>query len=142
MRRFGVTLVLLALTSFANAGEEVDAQARAIKAFESKVQEYASFRERLRSRLPPLEKAGDPAAIGLYQKALAKAIVDARANAAQGDVFLMAVQPVFRTVIAAEFEGPAGERLRETLREDLDEDTEARLVAFSRAVNAGYPDGA
>src|SRR5262249_3121590 len=136
------TMALLALATALGAEEKVNEQGRAIKAFQDKVAEYAALHKKLEGGLPPVKKGADPTEIKLHQEALAKAISEARVNAAQGEILVEAFQPILKRVIEQEFKGPNGGRKHETIHEDMDGDGKQKLVAFVPKVNAAYPDGA
>ena len=57
------------------------------RAFQDRVSDYARLRERLILRLRADERSGEGSAAGVFQRALADAIRDARRNAVVGDMF-------------------------------------------------------
>ena len=135
------SVALLAILSCAG-GEKVNPQGQAIKEFQDRVEAYVQLHKKLEGELPPLKPGADPAEVKAHQEALAKAIAAARASARIGDVFVEAVRPLFRELIAREFKGPGGAGKRETIREDIDAASKQKLDVFVASVNARYPEGA
>jgi hypothetical protein len=73
-----------------------------VQEFAARVQDYVALQRRLLATIPPVQKADDPEQIAAYQRALARAIRDARSSAKPGDVFVPAVVPHFRSLVKAD----------------------------------------
>jgi hypothetical protein len=111
----------------------VNLEAKAMLAFQDRVEEYVALRERLEATLPPVPKAMTPELIVLRQRELMKLIAEARSDARQGDMFSPEVQGVIRALVARVFDGIDGAELED---EVMDENP-GRLEI---GVNDRYPD--
>jgi hypothetical protein len=97
----------------------VDPQA-AILDFEQRLQQYVELHRTLEKDTPPQIVTPDPARILAAADALADAIVVARPNARQGDIFTPPIAKVFRERILLGFPGVGDERFLEELYESSD----------------------
>ena len=93
-------------------------EARDLKVFNDRVQEYVKMQKNLEASLPALKPAMDPAQIVEHQHALARKIADARRDARQGDIFTHEVTEQFRKIIRSAFHGPEGRLARKTIQQD------------------------
>ncbi len=142
-RRIRVTRLLLWLSLFAFvapgfAGQartpRVSEEARDLKVFNDRVQEYVKMQKDLEASLATLKPTMDAAQIVEHQHALARKIADARRDASQGDIFTHEVTEQFRRIIRRAFRGPEGRRARRTIQQD----TPFRVIVLH--VNDVYPE--
>lgn len=142
-RRIWVTHLLLWLSVFAFvspgfAGQaqapRLNEEARDLKVFNDRVQEYVKMQKDLEASLPTLKPRMDAAQIIEHQHALAKRIADARRDARQGDIFTHEVTKRFRKIIRREFHGPEGRLARKTIQQD----TPSKVIVLH--VNDVYPE--
>ena len=105
--RFLVPAVMLsfalALSASARQGTPAGAAlGSALKRFEDAVGAYQHLHQEAEAKTGPLPKSADPKAITSHQLALGEAIIQARPNARQGDLFTPQVAGLFRRLIAAD----------------------------------------
>ena len=104
-----------------------------IEAFKARVAEYVALRTSVEAKLPELVDTKDPVKLTARQKALAAAIIQARAGASTGDVFVKACQPTITRILRDDFaKRPRADR--QALMKDVPAGTKVQ-------VNAEYPDG-
>jgi hypothetical protein len=115
------------------AGQPVNADARALAAFEAKLKEYAALHQKLEDSLPSLSKDSTPQQIDSHQRALAKLIQQARPRARAGDIFTPQCQVAIKRLLAKVFGGAEGAALRASIM-----DENPGKLALS--VNGRYPD--
>ena len=106
----------------------------ALQMFRQRVGAYAALHQRAAASLPPLAPSDDVQWILQQRADLAAAIIAARPNARQGDIFVPSVASAFRGIIG---ESLAGVDIAAMLR-DLYEDCEAP-IGYRPVVHAGYP---
>ena len=132
------TLVLFAIHPLAPAiqrkGPPVNPDAATIQAFKKRVDEYIALHRKLESTLPALPKQTTPQQVDAHQRALAKLIQQARANAKPGDLFIRPMQEVVRRLLVPVFAGRAGEQIKAEIT-DKEYKGNVKLV-----VNGRYPD--
>jgi hypothetical protein len=105
--------------------------------FDRRISEYAALHRRAAASLPPLTPSADVKWL-MYERAnLSFAIIAARPNARQGDVFAPSVANAFRTVIREALTNVDVE----VMLGDLYEDCEFP-IGYRLEVNGGYPDWA
>lgn len=104
-----------------------------IEAFKARVAEYVALRTSVEAKLPELVDTKDPVKLTARQKMLAAAIIEARAGATSGDVFVKACQPTITRILRDDFA-----RRRRADRQALMKDVPAGTKV---QVNAEYPDG-
>ena len=92
--------------------------ARDMKVFNDRVQEYVMMQKRLEASLSTFKPTMDAAQIVEHQHALARKIADARRGARQGDIFTHEVTERFRKIIRRTFDGPEGRLARKTIQPD------------------------
>ncbi len=144
-RRIWVTRLLKCLSLFAfvapvfagqaqppQVGEE---QARVFKLFAARVGQYVKLRKDVEASLPALKPTKEVARIADHQHALARKITQARRGARQGDIFTDEVTRQFRGIIRGEFQGPAAQLARKTIRPD-----DSSKVIVRLHVNDVYPE--
>jgi hypothetical protein len=130
---FGI--LLLSGYSFRTAQQDVKVNetARIFQEFTKRAQRYADMHKKVKSQLPPIDANATPVMISRYQKSLASAIQDARADARKGDIFFPEARSEFRRIIVSEFAGPNGKSARALIQND-------RLRKLFLRVNAVYPE--
>jgi hypothetical protein len=69
------------------AGNKADAFAASLAAFEQRVKDYISVRDKVARTLPEVKETGDPAKISARERALGIAVAMERRTARAGDVF-------------------------------------------------------
>jgi len=96
--------------------------------FSTRIEAYLELRRSLEQGLPPLVLTNDPEEIERAERALAKRIREARADAKQGDIFTREIRADFRRALL------------------LETDSETRIAlmdenpgAFSIQINGRYP---
>jgi hypothetical protein len=100
--------------------------------FKKRVEDYAAISKALADSLPKLPTDATPQQIDQDQRAFEKLVVQARANAKEGDLFIPEMQTYVRTLLAGVFEGPLGASERKAVH---DEPHPVRPV-----INRRYPD--
>jgi len=106
---------------------------KAFTAFEARVKEYVSLRERIEGRLPKLSKDARPEEIEAHKTAFQEAVRKARAAAKPGDLFTAEVAAHIREVIKSELRPKERQEVRQTVLE-----SEVKGVALR--VNQPYPE--
>jgi hypothetical protein len=101
--------------------------------FTKRVDEYVTLHRKLEGTLPKLSKEATPQEMDDYQRGLARLIVNARANARQGDIFTTPIRAYFRRQIAVAFAGADGRKLRSSIMEE-------NVGPIKLAINDRYPD--
>ena len=113
---------------------EVNPDAAAIAEFKIRVDAYADLHRQLAKGDAEPKETKDPAELNAAKAALTAKIQAARANAKQGDVFMPAIRPVFRRLLAPELKGEDGRDAKAILKDDA---PAPGSVPFK--VNAKYP---
>ncbi len=127
----------------AEAGPQVPmspAEQAALKAFRDAVAQYAALHAREAAKLGT-PRADSAAGADAKTTSLAAAIVAARQQAKQGDIFTPAVQPVFRRLLAKELQGPDTGAARSAVVEGNPQ-KDGESVPVKPRVNTEYPSGA
>jgi hypothetical protein len=139
------TWLLLAVAAFALQpvyAQEVQEQPRTsqsveedriVAAFEGRVKEYSTLRERLEDKLPKLPKDATPEQIKAHKTRFEEIVRSARLTAKQGDLFRPDVAEHIRKTIRNLY---TGEKLK-ALREEI---MEAETAGVPLRVNYTYPD--
>jgi hypothetical protein len=73
------------------------------QAFLAAVKEYWALRSKVDDSVPQLTETSDPTKIAARERALGDALIKARANAKEGDVFVKPFIPVLQRIIKADF---------------------------------------
>jgi hypothetical protein len=128
-----VAAVGAATLPVAAARAQTSATATGIDEFKARVAEYVELRTSVEAKMPPLVDTKDPVKLTARQKALASAVIEARAGAAAGDVFVKACQPALTRIVRDDFARRARAD-RKALMQDVPAGTKVQ-------VNAEYPDG-
>ena len=144
-RRIRVTRLLPWLSLFAfvapglagqaQAPQLSEEQARVLKIFTARVQQYVKLQKDVEASLPALKPPSQAARIDGHQRALARKIAQARSGARQGDIFTEEVTRQFRRIIRGEFQGPEAQLARKTIRQNDPSQVSRRLH-----VNDVYPE--
>jgi hypothetical protein len=108
----------------------VNEDARLMADFEKRIQDYVALHNKLEATLPRLPKEANPQQIDAHQRALARLIERARANAKQGDIFLRETRALFRRRLA----GVVTRDVRATIMD------EAPPPGLKLPINSRYPD--
>ena len=129
---FGI--LLLSGHSFRTAQQDVKVNktARIFQEFTKRAQQFADLHKKVQSQLPRIDANATPAMISRYQKSLASAIQDARADAREGDIFFPEARSEFRRMIVSQLTGPNGKSARALIQED-------RPQKLFLRVNVVYP---
>ena len=106
---------------------------QAFAAFEARVKEYVSLRERVEGKLPKLSKDATPEQIEAHKMAFQEAVRAARASAKQGDLFVPVLAQHIREVIKSELKPTTKKEVRETV-------LESEVKAVPLRVNYPYPE--
>jgi hypothetical protein len=118
--------------SFAGFQAPTTADAAAVDAFTKRVAAYTALQKKITADLPSVPGKPTPKQIDDYQRALGRAIIQARKGAKKGDVFGPDMTAVIRRVLAPVFKGPEGAKVRAAI---IDEPH-----PVVPAVNVRYPD--
>ena len=102
-------------------------------AFNKRVKEYLTVRERVRKQLGPVSKEATPEQIDAYQKKNVAALRAIRTYAKQGYIFTPVTANYFRDLIRAEFKGTDRAELRKTV-------LEAETAGVPMRINYPYPE--
>lgn len=113
--------------------QPVNQDAKALAGFLDRVNQYVTVHQKLENSLPKLSKQSTPEQIDTHQRALAKLIQEARADAKPGDIFTAESQAVIKKLIAKVFGGPNGAAIKASV---MDENPGVPNLK----VNARYPD--
>jgi len=112
----------------------VNPDAATIEAFKKRVDEYVALHRKLEASIPALPKQATPQQVDTHERALAKLIQQARADAKPGDIFFPAMQRLVRRLLAPVFTGKAGAQIKSEIT-DKEYKGNVKLV-----VNGRYPD--
>jgi hypothetical protein len=112
----------------------VNPNAATIAEFMKRVNEYVALHKKVEATLPALPKQTTPQQMDAHERALAKLIQEARANAKQGDIFIRPMQQLVRRLLRPVFVGRAGEQIKSEIT-DKEYKGSVKLV-----VNGRYPD--
>lgn len=112
----------------------VNPNAKAIAEFQKEVDEYVELHRRIARTVPPLSEHASPEMIDAHQRALGRAIQQARKNASVGDIFERDIRPVLRRLLHGLFAGVEGQKLLMSVMEENPGET-VKLV-----INGRYPD--
>lgn len=100
--------------------------------FTKRVEEYASRSKTLAASLPKLPKDATPQQIDQDQRLFEKLVVQDRADAKPGDLFIPDMQTYVRTLLADVFAGPLGGAERKAVHDEPH--------PVSPVINKRYPD--
>jgi hypothetical protein len=112
----------------------VNPSAATIAEFMKRVNAYVALHKKVEATLPALPKQTTPQQMDAHERALAKLIQDARANAKKGDIFILPMQQLVRRLLRPVFVGRAGEQIKSEIT-DKEYKGSVKLV-----VNGRYPD--
>jgi hypothetical protein len=129
--------ILLVLTPPDVAAQKkpaVNPNAATIRDFMKRVDEYVALHKKLEATLPSLPKQTTPQQMDAHERALAKLMQEARANAKPGDILTPAMQRLVRTLLRPIFQGKAGQQIKAEIT-DKEYKGSVKLT-----VNGRYPD--
>lgn len=129
-----LTAAMIACASAEPQKDRANPDAAAIADFLKRVNAYVDLHKKLEGTIPSLPKDANPQQIDQHQRALAKLISDARANAKRGDLFTPEMERIAHKLLNDIFRGPAGDQLK---REIFEEAGQRNIVP---RVNGRYPD--
>ncbi|MEO8522897.1 MAG: hypothetical protein ABI603_16130 [Acidobacteriota bacterium] len=101
--------------------------------FDARVKDYVALHRRLEDTLPHLSNNSTPQQIDSHQRALARLLQEARADATPGAIFTSDIQAVVQRLMAQVFGGPDGAALKASI---MDENP----GPLKLTVNSRYPD--
>ncbi|HXG56353.1 MAG TPA: hypothetical protein VNJ03_13330 [Vicinamibacterales bacterium] len=108
-------------------------EAAILATMNQRINEYVTLHRKLERKLPQVPREATPEQIDRFQRALEKAVREARAGAKQGELFTPESRVVITRLLATIFGGPDGKELKASV---LDETP----VGVQLAVNGRYPD--
>jgi hypothetical protein len=132
---YAVLLSCFALAWPAAAQQKVNADAKVLADFQSRIAKYMELHKQLERESPRLEQTKDPAAIQRSQAAMAAKLQAARKGARQGEIFTPEVQAVIRRLLNPELKGPDAADTKKAVEEDAPKGVPLK-------VNAKYPENA
>jgi hypothetical protein len=110
--------------------------------FTKRVEQYAKLHKQIDHKVPDLKKETDPKVIVQREKEFADGIRAARPLARQGDIFIPAVQPIFREIIKQETTGEAGRKNRSMILGEGNPKGPEAEASPKVVVHAPYPSAA
>jgi len=117
--------------------QQVNADAKILADFKSRIDNYMELHNRLKKQAPPLKETKDPAQIKASQDVLAQKIREARKEAKPGEIFTPEIRQVFRRLMYPETKGTDGAETKAAIAEEKQELKDVKI-----RVNAAYPDDA
>ena len=111
----------------------VNADARALVAFQARVTHYVEMQRKLVASLPKLSKDSTPEQIDSHQRELAALIQSSRRGAKPGDIITSESRAVIRRLLARVFGDADGRQLRNSIMDD-------NPGPLSLNINGRYPD--
>ena len=141
-----IAIVTLAFGGYAAAAQKpksestrkkpgVNPDAQVIVDFNKRITAYVELHKKLEATLPTLPKEATPQQIDVHERALAKLVQAARADAKPGDLFSPGMQVIVRRILGQVFRGPDGRQIKNSI---LDESGERAVVKLT--INGRYPD--
>lgn len=131
----GIKVILCALVilPWGRSDQAVNADSLIIQDFEKRVAAYVQLHKNAESALPPLKATATPGKIEHYEHALARAIVQMRKGAAQGDIFTPQIAGEMRRLLGLATASPADRtRVERSLKN-------AEPVNLKLQINHRYP---
>src|SRR5215203_5581882 len=104
-----------------SGGTNVNADARVLADFKSRIDKYMALHNRLKKEAPPLKETKEPAEIKASQEVLAKKIRDARKDAKPGEIFTPEIRQVLRRLMYPETKGTDGAENKAAMAEEKQE---------------------
>ena len=141
-----IAIVTLAFGGYAAAAQKpksestrkkpgVNPDAQVIVDFNKRINAYVELHKKVEATLPTLPKEATPQQIDVHERALAKLVQAARADAKPGDLFSPGMQVIVRRILGQVFRGPDGRQIKNSI---LDESGERSVVKLT--INGRYPD--
>jgi hypothetical protein len=113
--------------------DTVDEQ-KTLDEFKTRVDQYVALHKQAEAKLPNLPTDATPEQIDKNQRELGRLIVEARANAKQGELFTPAMETLLRKHLARVFRTPDGPAIKDSVND------ENPVGQVDVAVNERYPD--
>jgi hypothetical protein len=122
-----------------------------LRKFQDEVEDYVELRQKVLTKIPPIDARSTPEEIEVHQKALTQAIIAYRAGTRRGEIFKRDVEAAIRRTLQREFTGPDGPALLQGIKEGnpkvegnpLPSDPSKEVKPPVRiVVNGLYPDSA
>jgi len=110
-----------------------------VQDFNARVKRYVEVRDNAEKSLPKLPDKAEASNITAHRNALTEAVLKARPNAKQGEMFTPDIRPYFSRVIRSEMRGSDGEPAREAIKEGNPRYGESSGPVVIQ-VNHRYPD--
>lgn len=110
-----------------------DADAAALATMNDGLKKYVDLHTKIEATMPKVGADATPTDRDRVQRQFEAEVRKARAGAKQGDLFTPQATPVIRRLVAAVFDGPAGQKLKASI---MDENP----VGVKISVNGRYPD--
>jgi hypothetical protein len=129
-----VMSLLVTAVSAGAQGAPVNADAKVMAEFTTRVEAYAALQRKIRDAIPKLPDEATPRQIDTHQRALGTRMARERAGARQGDVFTPETQDVIRRMMATLFTQTES---KANLRASIN-DENPKAIRFQ--VNGRYPD--
>jgi hypothetical protein len=126
-------IALLLLFGMSPPTQPINQTAPATAEFLKRVQDFASLHKKVVEKIGALDPTKSPAEIAGREKALGQAIIAARPNAKQGDLFAPEPARLFKEIIKNEF------KQRSPLAIENRKDAQEELPNFIPMVNQIYP---
>ena len=101
--------------------QQVNADAKLLADFKSRIDNYMELHNRLEKQAPPLKETKDPAQIKASQDGLAQKIREARKDAKPGDIFTPEIRQLFRRLMYPETKGTDGAETKAAIAEEKHE---------------------
>jgi len=127
-------ILFVVSTAFTHAQTKLSpAERKQISEFEKRANAYIKLREKVKTAAPPLKKDATAAELEAYKDGLQKAVIAARSNAVQGQIFTPQVSPLIKRLIKTSLVDFEKSEVRKTV---LEADTKGVPIK----VNAVYPE--
>jgi len=97
--------------------QTVEMDAETLEKFQHEVEEYVELRKKVLNKIPPITDQSTSEEITVHQDALTQAIVKYRKGEKQGNFFKPAVEAAIRRTLTAEFTGPNGPALTQSIQQ-------------------------
>src|SRR5262249_9405778 len=112
----------------------------ALKQFNDRVQKYLDIQKEVAGSLQPLsKKESDPALVVKHQRELASGIRAKRPDAAEGDIFVPALQPILLSIIKQGLASGTGKTARAMILGEGNPKSPESPAKVDLSVNAMYP---
>ena len=130
-----IALLCCTVPAVALAQDKVNQHASILQDFRAHVAEYVKLHNNIRSEIHGLKPTKSAEAIEQYQQRFAQRLREARADAAEGDIFTSETAAEFRRLIRIAMRGPDAARIRASL------ESASPVELKDIRVNHQYPPG-